>query len=117
MSDQSRRAQLEALDAKLKAHRQVENAPHIEEHYSQAQIGWRMVTELVAGLLIGAGVGYGLDVLVGTSPWMFIIFVLLGFVAGVKTMLATAQELQSGLEGTGAETPTHDEGERRGRQS
>ena len=39
--------------------------PKTEEHYSQAQVAWRMVTELVAGLGIGFGIGYGLDALFG----------------------------------------------------
>jgi ATP synthase protein I len=31
----------------------------MEEHYSQAQLAWRMVIELVAGLGIGFGIGLG----------------------------------------------------------
>jgi len=68
-------------------------APQMDEHYSQAQQGWRMVTELVAGLLIGFGIGYGLDVLLGTLPIFLILFTLLGFVAGVRVMIRTAQEI------------------------
>jgi len=66
----------------------------MEEHYSQAQHAWRMVTELVAGLGIGFGIGYGLDALMGTAPLMMLIFTILGLVAGVKVMIKTAQELQ-----------------------
>ena len=69
-------------------------APQMDEHYSQAQQGWRMVTELVAGLLIGFGIGYGLDVLLGTLPIFLILFTLLGFIAGVRVMIRTAQEIQ-----------------------
>ena len=68
--------------------------PQMEEHYSQAQQGWRMVTELVAGLLIGFGIGYGLDVLLGTLPIFLVLFTMLGFIAGVKTMVRTAKEIQ-----------------------
>ncbi len=39
------------------------------------------------------GIGYGLDVLFGTLPIFLIIFALLGFAAGVKTMLRTAAEM------------------------
>ena len=66
----------------------------MEEHYSQAQHAWRMVTELVAGLGIGFGIGYGLDAALGTTPWLMLVFTILGLVAGVKTMISTAQELQ-----------------------
>jgi ATP synthase protein I len=53
-----------------------------------------MVIELVAGIGIGFCIGYGLDILFGSLPVFLIAFVLLGFVAGVKTMLRTAQEVQ-----------------------
>jgi ATP synthase protein I len=53
-----------------------------------------MVIELVAGLMIGFGMGYGLDFLFGTTPIFLVLFILLGFVAGVKTMMRSAQEMQ-----------------------
>ena len=53
-----------------------------------------MVIELVSGMAIGFGLGYGLDVLFGTLPILMIVFTLLGFVAGVRTMLSTAREIQ-----------------------
>ncbi|MCA8883936.1 MAG: AtpZ/AtpI family protein [Rhodobacteraceae bacterium] len=68
--------------------------PHQEEHYSQAQHAWRMVIELVAGLGIGFGIGYGLDAVLGTRPIMMVLFILLGFAAGVQTMMRTANEIQ-----------------------
>ena len=54
-----------------------------------------MVTELVAGLGIGFGIGYGIDVLLGTMPIFLVLFTFLGFAAGVKTMMRTAQEIQA----------------------
>lgn len=85
---------LAELEARIKAARGDAGADHMEEHYSQAQHAWRMVTELVAGLGIGFGIGYGLDVVLGTSPWLMLVFTILGIIAGVKTMIGTAQELQ-----------------------
>ena len=49
-----------------------------------------MVIELVTGMVLGMGIGYGLDVLFGTLPIFLIIFSLFGFAAGIKTMLGTA---------------------------
>ena len=65
-----------------------------EDKHRQAQLAWRMVIELVAGLLIGFGIGYGLDTLFGTMPIFLVLFVLAGFAAGVKTMLRSAKEMQ-----------------------
>ena len=58
-----------------------------------AQVGWRMVIELVTGLIIGAGIGYGVDWLFGTIPLFLVVFTLLGFASGVQTMLRSAREL------------------------
>jgi ATP synthase protein I len=66
----------------------------LDDHHSGAHLAWRMVIELVAGIAIGFGIGYGLDVFFGTLPIFLVVFMLLGFVAGVKTMLRTAQEVQ-----------------------
>ena len=87
---------LKHLEERIEAAKQAqEGGPKTEEHYSAAQVGWRMVTELVAGLGIGFGIGFGLDHSFGTLPWLMLIFTMLGFVAGVKTMLRSAQEFQN----------------------
>ena len=91
--DESERlAQLEARIEALKA--KDAPKPHQDEHYSQAQHAWRMVIELVAGIAIGFGIGFGLDSLFGTIPIFLVLFTLLGFSAGVKTMMRSAEELQ-----------------------
>ncbi|MEM7440611.1 MAG: AtpZ/AtpI family protein [Pseudomonadota bacterium] len=88
----------ERLDALEKRLSEVKEAhapkPREESHVSQAQQGWRMVTELVAGLLLGFGIGYGLDLALGTLPWLMILFTGFGFAAGVRTMMRTAEEVQ-----------------------
>ena len=71
----------------------------MEEHHSQAHLAWRMVIELVAGIVIGFGIGYGLDVLLGTLPIFLVLFVLLGFAAGVRVMLRSVREVQAQGEG------------------
>ena len=61
--------------------------------FSQGEVAWRMVIELVSGMLLGLSIGYGLDVWFQTLPVFLVIFALLGFAAGVKTMLGTAREM------------------------
>ncbi len=75
----SKRAQLDALDAKLRAAKGAE-APtrKFEDHHSQAHLAWRMVIELVTGIVIGFAIGYGLDSLFGTLPIFLVVFTLLG---------------------------------------
>lgn len=64
-----------------------------EEHFSMANMAWRMVVELVAGLVIGLGMGWGLDKLLGTTPIFLVLFIGFGFAAGMKTVLRTAEEV------------------------
>ncbi|MEL6570817.1 MAG: AtpZ/AtpI family protein [Pseudomonadota bacterium] len=86
---------LKALEAKIDALKaEPEEKHHSEEHYSQAQLAWRMVIELVAGLGIGFGIGYGLDSLFGTTPFLLVLFLFFGLAAGILTMLRSAKEVQ-----------------------
>nr|WP_293859432.1 AtpZ/AtpI family protein [uncultured Alsobacter sp.] len=48
---------------------------------------FRLSTEFIAGIIAGAGMGWGLDQFAGTRPWGMIIFVLLGFGAGVWNVM------------------------------
>jgi ATP synthase protein I len=52
--------------------------------------GFRLSTELVAGVLLGAGIGWLLDRWLGISPWGMIVFLLLGFAAGVLNVMRAA---------------------------
>ena len=66
----------------------------LNDHHSGAHLAWRMVIELVVGIIIGFGIGYGLDIFFGTIPIFMVLFILLGFAAGVSTMLRSAKEAQ-----------------------
>jgi ATP synthase protein I len=57
---------------------------------SAMAVGFRLSSELVAGVLVGAALGWGFDRLLSTSPWGFIVFFLLGFVAGVVNVVRSA---------------------------
>jgi ATP synthase protein I len=96
MVSEADRARLEALEKRIAVAKGAVNPPRSakEDQYSQAQLAWRMVIELVAGLTIGFGIGYGLDRLFGTLPVFLVLFIFAGFAAGVKTMLRSAKEVE-----------------------
>lgn len=56
--------------------------------------GFRLSTELVAGVLVGAAIGWLLDKWLGISPWGLIVFLLLGFAAGVLNVMRAAGVVQ-----------------------
>lgn len=60
--------------------------------------GLRMGSELVAAVLVGGLMGYGLDYLLGTGPWLFMIFFMLGFAAGIMNLLRAYKNMQSDID-------------------
>jgi ATP synthase protein I len=52
--------------------------------------GFRLSSELIAGVVVGALMGWGFDRLLSTSPWGLIVFVLIGFTAGVMNVIRSA---------------------------
>jgi len=66
----------------------VESGPRSDP--SALARGFRLSTELVAGVLVGAFIGWALDKWLGISPWGMIVFLLLGFAAGVVNVMRAA---------------------------
>ena len=58
-------------------------------------MGFRLSSELIAGVGVGALMGWGFDRLLSTSPFGLIVFVLLGFVAGVVNVVRSAGVAQN----------------------
>ena len=104
--DPDRLRALEARLAKVKGQAPVAKTNTVKG-FSQGEVAWRMVIELCTGMILGLAIGYGLDVLFGTLPIFLIIFSLLGFAAGVKTMLGSARQLAQ----TAAGQPANGEGD------
>jgi ATP synthase protein I len=79
---------LRRLSARLQRHRRAEaprgGAGSDPSGYARAvKIG----SEFIAGIVVGAGLGWGIDQGLGTRPWGMIIFLLLGFAAGVLNVM------------------------------
>ena len=53
----------------------------------------RLGAEFISGIIVGTGFGFFLDKWLGTSPFILIIGFLLGFAAGIKTMLLTMSKV------------------------
>ena len=100
--DSKRLAEEAALSARLRhlgerlgeqaKSRQVEVEPADDPGRNASALarGFRLSTELVAGVLVGAFIGWALDKWLGISPWGMIVFLLLGFAAGVLNVIRAA---------------------------
>ena len=58
--------------------------------------GMKLSAEMVGGVVVGVGLGWLFDRALGTSPWGFIVFFLLGFAAGVLNVIRSARISSSG---------------------
>jgi ATP synthase protein I len=78
------------LDQQKGTSRQVESGSSSKSDPSALARGFRLSTELVGGVAVGAFIGWALDRWLGISPWGMIVFLLLGFAAGVINVMRAA---------------------------
>ena len=86
-------ARLQRLGERLaQANRPSENGsgPRQNADMSGFARGFLLSSELVAGVLVGVAIGWLLDRWLGISPWGLIVFLLLGFAAGVLNVMRAA---------------------------
>ena len=83
---------------------------------TQAGIAFRFSTELVAALVVGGAIGWGLDWLFGhfgihTKPWLLIVFVVLGAAAGIRNVMRAAKEINAQFANQGSASAARDDEE------
>ena len=89
------RVRLEKLtDALAAQHRDERNASATNQGQEGAEsspgalgsvlnLAFRVLSEFIATVIVGAGIGWGLDRVAGTSPIFLIVFLLMGAAAGI----------------------------------
>lgn len=87
---------LNDLSARLNAARaKYEVKPVKKEEGSMLGQAWRMSTELVVSVMVGLGLGYGFDVILGSNPWGMLIGLCIGFAAGIMAVLRTSATMDA----------------------
>lgn len=96
-------ARRKRLDAELLARRKVEPEGGSNREASKGYaLAVKLSSEFIAGVVVGVILGYLFDRFLGTSPWGLIVFLLLGFCAGVLNVLrSTGAVAQPGSGGSG----------------
>ena len=75
--------QLDKKIQQLKGKEKLARQDRPESEYAYAtKVGFRIGTELISGVIVGAGLGYVLDKIFDTQPLLLIIFLFLGGAAG-----------------------------------
>lgn len=59
---------------------------------------FKISVELVAGVGVGGFIGWALDRQLGTKPWLFVLFLMLGFTAGLLNVIRSARKMQAEAE-------------------
>ena len=78
--------------AKSKIKKQLDNDN--EKRGSFMGSAFKLGTELVAAVAVGTIIGFILDTLFDTKPWLIIIFFFLGAAAGIVNVIRTANKMQ-----------------------
>ena len=64
--------------------------PKIQDYLRHSAVGIEMGLSVVVGLLVG----WFLDDYFGTEPWLLLVFLILGMVAGFRSMLRAARRMR-----------------------
>ena len=85
-------ARLQRLGERLGQHQsdrlsETDRGPGTNADPSALARGFRLSAEFVSGVLVGAAIGWVLDRWLGISPWGMMLFLLLGFAAGVLNLM------------------------------
>ena len=83
---------LAELETRLRKARGPDAAPPQESSQSIMGIGFQLVAELVTAVIVGGGIGWGLDYVFGTSPILLIVMFLIGAAAGMRNVMRAARE-------------------------
>ena len=55
--------------------------------------GLQLGSEFIAAILVGAGIGWLLDSWLKTGPWLLLVFLMVGFAAGVLNVTRAAAQM------------------------
>jgi ATP synthase protein I len=57
--------------------------------------GFRLASEFAAAIIVGAGLGFIIDMVLPTRPWGMVVLLLLGFAAGVLNVVRATREMNA----------------------
>lgn len=89
---------LDALEERLREARRRGEVQKPKTPPSMLGIAFRLTTEFVSGVVVGGVIGWLLDRVFGTGPFLLIIFFLFGAAAGIFNAVRASRELNSDIE-------------------
>lgn len=87
---------METLEARIAAAQDKRPKPKVDDNSgSLLGMAWRLSTEMIVSVLVGMGLGFGIDYALGTKPWFMLIGVGFGFAAGIRNTLRLAAKMDA----------------------
>ena len=80
------------LGTRLETAKHRHDVPGARRGGAAAGRGMRAAAEMIGGVIVGGVLGWYLDQWLGTKPWLFILFFLLGSGAGVLNIIRSASQ-------------------------
>src|SRR5215475_7826898 len=79
---------------KIKAQRHAEAEADLDAEMRGRGMAYGM---RMAAVVVGSAIGYGLDRWLGSTPWLFLLFFVLGFIAGVFNVVRSYERMQKDI--------------------
>ena len=83
------------IDEFKQKERIVKTSENIEKRGNSIGLAFRLSTELVSGIVVGSIMGWSLDKWLGSQPWFFLVFFILGIAAGIINVIKTAKNMNN----------------------
>ena len=80
-------ARLESLDQRLERAQAAEAERTNQAVDPNLRMGQQVIGHLIGGPLGGGLIGWGLDYLLGTRPWLLLTMLFLGFGVGIRNVI------------------------------
>ena len=90
MSDDKFKTRLQIAKNEIKSKKTSKS----EGSSSSMGTAFKMSTELVSAVAVGTIIGFFLDNLFGTKPWLILIFFFVGVIAGIMNVVKSAKRMQ-----------------------
>lgn len=87
LGEDARIASLQKRIAEAERQERIRSGKTDEKADENTRLGNRVLAELVGGLAGGALIGWFLDRLFGTQPWLLLVFLLLGIVSAFRNII------------------------------
>jgi ATP synthase protein I len=95
------RRKIDELDSRLRQEREKSAKSNSSGRqgsgvsHRQTAVAYRVLVDMIAGLLVGGFLGYWLDRWLGFAPWGLVTFLILGFVAGANNAWRAIRTFQA----------------------